>query len=103
MFPLPAAIILLLTNFAPVFSKPIWQHGVVLVIGAGAPLIVGVDDTLERRRGDQIKAKGVFRDAVRSSRRKVVTSFGLRWVCMMLVVPLPWSRRPWALPFLTTF
>jgi hypothetical protein len=65
------------------------------------PIIVAVDETLERRQGKKIKAKGVYRDAVRSSQSHVVTSFGLKWECMTLIVPLPWCRRPWALPFLT--
>lgn len=65
------------------------------------PIIIAVDETLERRRGKKIKAKGVYRDAVRSSQSKVITSFGLKWECMMLIVPLPWCKRPWALPFLT--
>lgn len=68
---------------------------------ANAPIILGVDETLERRKGDQIKQKSVFRDAVRSSKKYTVHSFGLRWVSMMLIVPIPWSSRPWALPFLT--
>lgn len=65
------------------------------------PVIVGVDETIERRRGKRIKAKGIYRDAVRSSSSKVVSCFGLQWISMMLIVPLPWSPRPWALPFLT--
>lgn len=65
------------------------------------PILIAVDETLERRRGKKIKAKGVYRDAVRSSQSRVVTSFGLKWECMMLIVPLPWCKRPWALPFLT--
>lgn len=65
------------------------------------PILIAVDETLERRRGKKIKAKGLYRDAVRSSQSKVVTSFGLKWECMMLIVPLPWCKRPWALPFLT--
>lgn len=65
------------------------------------PIMVAVDETLERRQGKKIKAKGLYRDAVRSTRAKVVTSFGLKWECMMLIVPLPWCSRPWALPFLT--
>jgi hypothetical protein len=64
-------------------------------------ITVGVDETLERRKGQRIAAKGVYRDAVRSSKSKVVTCFGLQWICMALLVPLPWSQRPWALPFLT--
>jgi len=65
------------------------------------PLLIAVDETLERRRGKKIKAKGLYRDAVQSSQSHVVTSFGLKWECMMLIVPLPWCKRPWALPFLT--
>jgi hypothetical protein len=74
---------------------------VVLLLSANTPLLVAIDDTLERRRGVKIKAQGVFRDAVRSSEKHLVACFGLRWVCMMLIVPLPWATRPWALPFLT--
>ena len=65
------------------------------------PILIAVDETLERRKGKKIKAKGVYRDAVRSSQSKVITCFGLKWECMMLIVPLPWCKRPWALPFLT--
>jgi hypothetical protein len=60
-----------------------------------------VDDTLERRPGRKIRWKGWFRDPVRSAGSKPVTSPGLRWVCLMLLVPVPWSTRPWALPLLT--
>ena len=74
---------------------------VAVLVTANVPLILGVDETLERRKGKKIKQKGVFRDGVRSSKKYLVHSFGLRWVSMMLVVPVPWSSRPWALPFLT--
>jgi hypothetical protein len=65
------------------------------------PILIAVDETLERRRGKKIKAKGIYRDAVRSSQSKVITCFGLKWECMTLILPLPWCKRPWALPFLT--
>lgn len=65
------------------------------------PILVAVDETLERRRGKKIKAKGLYRDAVQSTQSNVVTSYGLKWEAMMLIVPLPWCTRPWALPFLT--
>ena len=65
------------------------------------PILIAVDETLERRRGKKIKAKGAYRDAVLSSESKVIISFGLKWECMTLIVPLPWCKRPWALPFLT--
>ncbi len=65
------------------------------------PLVIGVDETVERRRGAKIAAKGIYRDAVRSSHAHFVKASGLRWVCLMLLVPIPWARRVWALPFLT--
>jgi hypothetical protein len=63
--------------------------------------VIGVDETLERRWGKKIAAKGVYRDPVRSTQERFVKSSGLRWVCLMLLVPVPWARRVWALPFLS--
>ena len=65
------------------------------------PLVLGLDETLERRRGAKIAAKGIYRDPVRSSHSHFVKASGLRWVCLMLLVPIPWAARAWALPFLT--
>jgi hypothetical protein len=70
-------------------------------LAVGAPVVIAADETLERRKGPKIKHKGAFRDAVRSSKSRIVTSFGLRWISMMLLVSVPWSSRVWALPFLT--
>jgi hypothetical protein len=74
---------------------------VVVFVAVGAPVVIAADETLERRQGKRIKQKGAFRDAVRSSKTHRVTSFGVRWVSMMLLVAVPWSTRVWALPFLT--
>lgn len=65
------------------------------------PLVFGLDDTIERRWGARIAARGIYRDPVRSSRSHFVKVSGLRWLCMMLLVPIPWAARIWALPFLT--
>jgi DDE superfamily endonuclease len=65
------------------------------------PVVIGVDETIERRRGEKIAAKGIYRDPVRSSHTHVVKASGLRWVCLMLLAPIPWTRRIWALPCLT--
>ena len=65
------------------------------------PVVLGLDDHIERRRGAKIAAKGIYRDGVRSSRSFFVKTSGLRWVCMMLLAPIPWAQRVWALPFLT--
>ena len=65
------------------------------------PLVIGVEETLERRWGKKTAAKGIYRDAVRSSHSHFVKASGLRWVCAMLLVPVPWASRVWALPFLS--
>jgi hypothetical protein len=67
----------------------------------GEPLVVGIDETVERRWGKRIAAKGVYRDPVRSNRENFVKASGLRWVCVMLLVEIPWASRIWALPFLS--
>jgi hypothetical protein len=65
------------------------------------PVLIAVDETIERRSGKKIKAKGCYRDACRSTEKLVIKCFGLKWVCLMLIVKLPWCARPWALPFMT--
>jgi DDE superfamily endonuclease len=99
------------TNYHRVLNRATWsalQAGKILLgllvcglVPPGATLVLGADDTVERRRGRQIKAKGCYRDAVRSSRKHEVKCFGLKWVSLMLLVPVPWATRVWALPFLT--
>jgi DDE superfamily endonuclease len=99
------------TNYHRVLNRAVWsaRQGSRILLGVliplllppGATVVFGADDTLERRAGRQIKAKGCYRDAVRSSKHHVIRCFGLKWVSMMLLVPVPWSRRVWALPFLT--
>ena len=64
-------------------------------------VVFGLDDTIERRRGEQITAKGIYRDPVRSSHTHVVKASGLRWLACMVLAPLSWADRVWALPFLT--
>ena len=64
-------------------------------------LVVGVDEHLERREGRNIQAIGCYRDAARSSPRHMVKSFGLKWVSMMVLSPIPLTLRAFALPFLT--
>ncbi len=153
---LPAEYLNILAVFAPLFSKCIWAHVQVMVVGAiltpsqrtvtavlrimglGAephfqtyhrvlnravwsswevsrilllllvktfaargPIVVGLDDTIERRWGAKIKARGIYRDPLRSSQSHFVKTSGLRWLSLMLVVPIPWAKHVWALPFLT--
>jgi len=122
----------ILAPFAPVFSRPVWRHALVLMVGAilapgarmissvlrvlgldhlasfqtyhrvlnrdvwsslqvsrillgllvatFAPpsrLVIGIDETIERRRGAKIAAKGIYRDPVRSSHGHFVKASGL--------------------------
>ncbi len=156
MHTLPSEYTTILSSFARLFSKRIWQHAQLLLIGAilapgqrtvaavlrimgletkqhfqkyhrvlnraqwsslevsdlllawlvkifvpAGPIILGLDDTIERRRGAKIQAKGIYRDPVRSSQSHFVKASGLRWLSLMLLTPIPWAKRVWALPFLT--
>jgi hypothetical protein len=99
------------TNDHRVLNRAIWsaRRGSQLLLDlllsrlvpAGAPILLGADDTVERRNGRRITAKGCDRDAVRSTKQHVIRCCGLTWVAMMLLVPVPWARRGWALPCLT--
>jgi hypothetical protein len=65
------------------------------------PVVIGIDDAIERRWGARIKARGIYRDPARSSKGHFVKTSGLRWLSLMVVAPISWSGRHWALPFLT--
>jgi len=67
----------------------------------GEPLVVGVDDSIERRRGGMIRDKGIYRDPVRSSRGFFVKVEGLRWLSFHLLGKPGFAKRTWGLPFLT--
>ena len=71
------------------------------LVPSGAPVVIGFDDTIERRWGAKIKARGIYRDPVRSSKGHFVKASGLRWLSAMLLVKVPWADRVMALPFLT--
>jgi hypothetical protein len=152
----PTDIVALVDSFASLFSRRVWRHVPLLVVGAilapgrrmvssvlrtvglsqeqhfqtyhrvlnravwsslkasrillrllvstfasSGPVVLGIDETIERRRGATIAAAGIYRDPVRSSHSHFVKVNGLRWVCLMLLVPIPWAGRVWALPFLS--
>ena len=99
------------TSYHRVLNRAAWsaRHGsrillellVTCLVPPGATIVLGADDTVERRSGRKISAKGCYRDAVRSTKKHVIRCFGLKWVTMMLLVSVPWAQRVWALPFLT--
>jgi hypothetical protein len=153
---LPKEIIPWVVTFAALFTKPVWESALVLLVGAivapgkrtvsailrvmglehephfqnyhrvlnraiwssrqasrlllqalvkgfvpNGVLVMGLDDTIERRWGKRIAARGIYRDPVRSSDSHFVKTSGLRWLSLMLLVPIPWAQRVWALPFFT--
>lgn len=95
-------------NYHRVLNRAVWSSRelsrrllvllVSLFVPANQPVILGIDETIERRRGRQIAARGVYRDPVRSSKEFFVKTNGLRWIALMLLTPIPWARRVWALP-----
>ncbi len=153
---LPETMIRVLSPFAPLFSRRVWQHVRLVLVGAilapgkrtvastlravglhgeprfcryhrvlsravwssreasrillgllveafapEGPLVLGVDETLERRQGKKIAAKGIYRDPVRSSHSHFVKTSALRWICVTLLAEVSWASRVWALPFLS--
>jgi DDE superfamily endonuclease len=97
-------------NYHRVLNRAVWSNLALSLVLlrlllnaflAFGPVVIGIDETIERRRGEKIKAKGIYRDPVRSSKSHFVKASGLRWISMMLLVKVPWARRIWGLPFLT--
>lgn len=97
-------------NYHRVLSRARWctrRAGQVLLqqlvdaFAPEGPLVFGLDDTIERRWGRKIKTRGIYRDPVRSSHGHFVKASGLRWLSLMLLTPIPWATRVWALPLLT--
>src|SRR5260370_41475108 len=93
-----------------VLSRAVWSglevsaillRLLVKTFDSGGALVFGVDETIERRRGEKIAAKGIYRDPVRSSKSHFAKASGLRWVSLMWLTEIPWAQRLWALPFLT--
>jgi hypothetical protein len=97
-------------NYHRVLNRAVWSnlalsavllHLLLKTFLPAGPVVIGIDETIERRRGAKIKAKGIYRDPVRSSKSHFVKASGLRWISMMLLVKVPWVKRIWGLPFLT--
>ena len=68
---------------------------------AGGSLTFVIDETLERRWGRRISKRGHYRDPLASSRKRTVSTSGLRWIVLTLVITPPWNSRCRALPILS--
>jgi hypothetical protein len=98
------------TNYHRVLNRGRWSSQalartllglLVTTLVPTGPVVIGIDETIERRWGRKIAARGIYRDPVRSSKGHFVKASGLRWISLMLLAPVPFTRRVWALPFLT--
>lgn len=87
--------------WSPVRAARTLLEMLVATFAPDGPLVFALDETIERRRGAKISAKGIYRDPVRSSHSHFVKASGLRWLSVMLVTPIAWAGRAWALPVLT--
>ena len=98
------------SNFHQVLNRARWsplavsRQLLLLIVAtfvpAGESVDLVIDETLERRWGSRISKRGHYRDSALSSRKQSVSSPGLRWIVMAVVVTLPWTKQRWALPFL---
>jgi hypothetical protein len=81
-------------------ARKLLVHLLDRLLPAGEVVIVP-DDSIERRWGPRIRDRGIYRDPMRSSRGFFVKTSGLRWLSLAVVLPIPWPKHRWALPFLT--
>ena len=81
-------------------ARRLLRH-LLAVLWPDGEVVIAIDDTIERRWGGKIKARGIYRDPVRSSQGQFVKTSGLRWLSLAVIVPVPFAGRRWALPFLT--
>jgi len=98
------------TTFHRVLNRNRWAphdlarrllHQLITTFVPEGPVVMAIDETIERRWGARIRVRGIYRDPVRSSHGPFVKASGLRWISLMLLAPIPWAGRVWALPFLT--
>jgi hypothetical protein len=84
-----------------VLSRAVWSSRKVSrrllvhllnTFAASGVMVMGIDDTIERRKGKRIGAKGIYRDAVRSSDSQLVKVSGLQWLSLMLLVEMSWAN-----------
>src|SRR5215469_12752438 len=98
------------SSFHQVLNRARWsplavsRHLLLLIVETFVPadacVELVIDETLERRWGSKISKRGHYRDSALSSHERSVSSPGLRWIVMAVVITLPWTKQRWALPFL---
>lgn len=79
----------------------LWRVLTLTAVAAFSPdgvIRLDLDDTLFHKTGRRIEGAGSFRDAIRSTRRRVVYAHGLNLVVLTLRVNPPWGGEPLGLP-----
>jgi hypothetical protein len=67
----------------------------------GDTVLLGLDDTLARKRGLKMFGVGMHHDPLLSRRGKTITNWGHSWVVLGVIVRFPlWPGRPFCLPIL---
>lgn len=61
-------------------------------------ITLALDDTLFHRSGRKVEGAGYWRDAVRSTKAKIVYAWGLNLVVLTLQIQPPWGGEPLGLP-----
>lgn len=82
-------------------SQLLLQRIVTTLVAEREIVTIAVDETLERRWGPQIRKRGHWRDSLASSKKVHVSSSGLRWLVLAVVVNVAWTDYAIALPFLS--
>jgi hypothetical protein len=99
------------TKYHQVLNRALWsglavsQRLLLLLVttfvGVGEGVTIAVDETLERRWGPKIQQRGHWRDSLASSAHRSVSTSGLRWLVLAVVINVPWTPYALALPFLS--
>lgn len=68
-----------------------YHEGVIRLVG---------DETVTEHPGKKVFGKGRHRDAKRSTHSYIAHLWGHKWIVLAILVDLPGTNRPWALPVL---
>ena len=79
----------------------LWQQLARILVAGVCPkgiITLALDDTLFHHSGSKMDGAGAWRDAVRSTKKKVVYAWGLNLVVLTLQIQSPWGGEPLGLP-----
>ena len=90
-----------LSSYHQIFNRAAWSPlrlarrmlnaAIAAFVPPGVGLTFAIDETLERRWGRKIRIRGHYRDPLASSKERSVSTSGIRWIVLALVVTVPWA------------